>query len=128
MRRPEQNLHLAVAQYLNLMLRPPAKAFWTSLDHAGGSKHTRLAGALRKARGVKAGLPDILIFSGDGRHPLDCIRTVQVAAIELKAAKGVQSPAQKLVAKQLEALGIHYAICRSLEDVGEVLVKLGLAF
>ncbi len=111
-----------MAQYLNVMLREPEKAFWTSLDHAGGSRHTMLAGALRKARGVKAGLPDIMIFTGERD------RVLGVAAIELKAAKGTQSSAQKTVQKAMEAQGIYYAICRSIEDVGQVLVKLGLAF
>ncbi len=128
MRRPEQQLHLAVARYLDLMLRPQVQdspVFWTAIDHASGVKNGRLAGALRKARGVKAGLPDIMIFG----EPLAATPNfTPVAAIELKAGKGTQSPAQKQVQAAMEAVGIHYAICRSIEDVGQVLVKLGLAF
>jgi len=41
--------------------------------------------------------------------------------IEVKAPKGVQSELQKSFQKQVEDHGHRYAICRSVEDVEELL-------
>ncbi len=115
MKRPEQTLHVAVARYLTVALRPPT--FWTSIDHASGMKAGRLAGALRKARGVKAGLPDILVM-----HPISTLHgpfSTKVLGIELKAKGNYASPEQKRVANDFGNLGATYRIAWSVEDVAK---------
>ncbi len=115
-KRPEQGLHIAVAQFLRVALRPPT--FWTSIDHASGMKAGKLAGALRKARGVKAGLPDILVMK-------DSINTC-VIGIELKATKGSLSPAQTDMATRFAECNAHYRVARSVEDVDFILRSFGV--
>lgn len=103
MKHPEQKLHFAVADYLNLTL--PPDAWWTTVGHGGFALDAR-TGARMKRAGVKAGVPDILIVHR-GR-PL---------FIELKSTNGRASAEQKTVAADLEKAGARYAICHSLEQV-----------
>ncbi len=109
MKHPEHALHVAVAQYLGWVLRPPI--FWTSIDHGAG-RMTAISAALRKARGVKPGLPDILILAPGPN----------VLGIELKAqGGGYQSPAQREVEAAFKDCKAWYVLCRSVEEVGKAL-------
>ena len=114
MKRPEQTLHIQVANYLRVALRPPT--FWTSIEHA--TKLGPVAAAMRKKRGVKAGLPDVLIMHPD-------VDTV-VVGIELKAAKGTQSPAQFAMQSDFDKAGAAYFICWDVEGVASVLKSCGI--
>ena len=75
-----------------------------------------------KARGVKRGWPDVLVFKA-GPHgsswtwPL----SVKVIGIELKAEKGTQSDDQKAVEKAFIRVGATYALARSVDDVTLIL-------
>ena len=102
MKRPEQTLHIQVANYLRVALLPPT--FWTSIEHA--ARLGPVAAAMRKARGVKAGLPDILILHAG-----------KLYGLELKSTKGRASPAQNVMRELFNAAGAHYEICYSLADV-----------
>lgn len=88
-------------QWLHIALTPPA--FATSIDHAGND---RLRGALRKSRGVMAGLADVWVFWPKG-----------VVCLELKAPGGHVSPAQFAMSAKLSACNIWTYTCRTLEDV-----------
>jgi hypothetical protein len=66
---------------------------------------------LRKARGVKRGLPDFVILFKNG-----------LLGIELKSDKGRLSPEQVETADAWMALGYDIAVARSLEDVQEILL------
>ena len=107
--RPEQSLHIAVANYLALALDPSIP--WTTIGHGGGGA---VRGAILKAMGVKPGWPDIIIFT----HP--------VIFLELKSSVGTTSPDQKIVFAALRARGAHVHICRSCDDVQVVLEREGL--
>jgi hypothetical protein len=107
MKRPEQALHTAVAHFLDAALAPGV--FWTSLDHAGGGA---TVGAFRKARGVRKGLPDIMLLFG-GR----------VFFIELKSEAGRLSPAQKEFSAILVRQCIAHDVARSLNEVIGLLGK-----
>tara|TARA_R110000822_G_scaffold198511_3_gene336507 strand:+ start:726 stop:1133 length:408 start_codon:yes stop_codon:yes gene_type:complete len=106
-KRPEQALQIAVAKYLAHALRPPT--YWTSVD-AGAGKMTAASAGLRKARGVKAGFPDIIVM-----HPMG-LNTL-VVGIELKAGKGKLSPAQIDACTALFDANARYIECRSLDEV-----------
>lgn len=109
MKRPEQTLHIAVASYLRLALRPPT--IWTSLD-AGAGKMTKASAGLRKARGVMPGWPDILVIAPGP----------WVLGIELKASgTGRQSPAQREVEAGFHATRCWYVLCTSIESVEKAL-------
>ena len=97
-RHEEDDLHMTVAQFLDLAL--PEDAVWTTIEH-GGKRDKREAGRL-KAKGVKPGWPDIIILYR-GR----------MVAIELKSEKGRLSPAQKAMHTRLTLAGalVYTATC-----------------
>lgn len=114
MRRPEQALHVQVARFLELATKPPT--LWSTFPSGGGGK-TR--GALLKRMGLKAGMPDIVVF-----HPQNGLS--RLIGIELKAGKGIQSKPQKAMAVAWEAAGGTYLICRSVDDVEIMLAACGV--
>jgi hypothetical protein len=117
MRRPEQALHIAAADFLARALRAPT--WWSSIDHA--AKLGPVAAGMRKRRGVKAGIADIFII-----HPsplgydLPC-----VVWIELKAETD-QSDPQKAFQKAMERCGCLYYIARSLDEIEGFLKGVGI--
>ncbi len=115
--QPEERLHLDVARFLNAVLRPPV--FWTSIDHGAGKLSARAAG-MAKARGVKAGIPDVLIFA-PGPH-----YGTTVIGIELKAPKGSLSPAQKDTQGEMMMAGVRCRLARSIDHVEDLLKASGI--
>ena len=107
-KQSEHALQVAVAHMLAVVL-DPAQTWWSALDHGAGWMTPASAG-LRKARGVKAGLPDFIILYQD-----------RLLGIELKSEKGRLSPEQVETGKAWMALGHDTAIARSLEDVQAIL-------
>lgn len=105
----EHALQAAVAEYLDWVLRPPI--WWTAIDHAG--KLPPRQAAMRKKRGVKRGLPDILIIAPGPN----------VLGIELKrpGKGGSQSPEQLEVETGFHGCKAWYVLCRSVEEVGKAL-------
>jgi hypothetical protein len=112
MNRPEQNLHRAVAQFLDVAL--PADCWWTTIGHGWGKMNKATAG-IAKTCGVKAGVPDILI-----------VYRGRAYFIELKAAKGTESAAQKATAALLSDAGARRAVARSIENVAWALEVWGI--
>lgn len=103
MNHPEDALTAAAMHWLDLMGNVHGFLAWHVPN--GGKRNAREA-ARFKGMGVKAGIPDIHIVKG-GRLYL----------IELKAARGTLSEAQKARIKRLVECGAECAVCRSLEDV-----------
>lgn len=104
---PEHDFQKAVMQWLHIALTPPA--FATSIDHAGND---RLRGALRKSRGVMAGLADVWVFWPEG-----------VLCLELKAGSNKPSEAQYAMAEKLAKCRIWTFVCRDLEAVEKALIQ-----
>ncbi len=112
----EQQLHIAVAQYLDLALPKADTALpggipWTTIAHGGGGK---IRGALLKAMGLKPGWPDIHILFAGAHY------------IELKKEGGKLSKAQKAVHAAIRGAGGRVAVCRSIQDVEETLRDWGI--
>jgi hypothetical protein len=103
----EHRLQSQVAAYLRLIL--PPEVFATAIDHA--NKRDELTGAILKARGAVAGLPDHWLIH-DGR----------VFCIELKRKGGVLSADQIMCHLLLRRAGAEVVVCRSLEDVENALL------
>lgn len=99
----EEQLHRMVVEYLNWMLKEPA---CFSTFPSGGYLLGKAAAGRLKARGLKAGMPDILVFFG-GR----------AIGIELKSFKGRVSTSQKEMIPKLKAAGVPVYICRNIEGV-----------
>ena len=97
----EAQLHKSVAQYLALAL--PKDAVWTTVGHGGGGK---VRGAQLKARGLRAGWPDVqIIFRG------------KFYGIELKGPNGRLSPEQIACAKSIVDAGGDYTRAHAVSEV-----------
>lgn len=119
MRRPEQSLQIDVAKYLRVALRSPT--YWSAIGHGGGG---RVRGAILKRMGVQAGVPDLLVM-----HPVARANNTMgcwLVGIELKAAQGRLSEAQKATRKAFEDAGGIYHVARSLDDVAGFLKGVGI--
>ena len=124
MRHSEHALQVAVAHMLTVVLDPD-RTWWSGIDHGAG-KMSKAAGGMMKARGVKRGLPDIIILThfdicGAAGAPF-------LLGIELKSEKGRSTPDQLLVAdKWLEIGGSVHAcfieVAHSLEEVQDILER-----
>ena len=108
---PEDDLHMSVARFLDLAL--PLDSAWTTVEH-GGKRGKREAARL-KAKGVKAGWPDILI-----------IYRQRALTIELKALGGRLSNNQKLRHPMILRAGAPVAVCSRIEEVEGTLRGWGL--
>lgn len=112
----EHALQVAVAHMLQLVLDPD-RTWWTAIDHA--AKLSARYGGERKKRGVKRGLPDIMLMIKGTNAPL-----ADVIGIELKTDKGRLSPAQIEVGTAWMKMGHAVYVARSLEEVQEILDHL----
>lgn len=107
----ENQLHKSIAEYLDLAL--PRSIFWTTFPSGGGGL---VRGKELKEKGLKAGVPDILIIASG-----------EVYWIELKKEKkGRLSKDQNITIPRLQLAGCKIAVCRSLEDVEITLTNWGL--
>lgn len=111
MNYPESELHKAVAKYLNLVLCKGT--WWTSIAHGETADFKR--GARMKARGAKAGVPDILIVDNGWCY-----------WIELKSEGGRISPKQSACHADIVQSAARIAVCRSVDDVAETLAEFGI--
>ncbi len=116
--RTEDDLHKHVARILTYAVAPPGKlsgdgVYWCSIEHRNA--RSRIEGALRKARGVVAGVPDILIGYRN--------RTYWV---ELKRHDGTRSKSQIALHPVLEACGQPVGLCRTPDEVIAFLERHGI--
>lgn len=109
----EDQIQRAVASYLKLALRDSECLWW---HVPNGEYRSPKTAAKLKAFGVRPGVPDISLILPGG-YP---------AFIELKAAKGVLSPAQKAFRDEAIAKGALWALCRSVEEVAITLNNWGV--
>jgi hypothetical protein len=80
----------------------------------GGKRHAREA-ARMKGLGVKAGVPDLcVVYRG------------RAAFLELKAKRGVMSPAQKAMQKRLIYAGADVCLCKSVAEVEASLLEAAI--
>ena len=100
-RQTEWNFQKDAAEYLDIAL--PSDAYWSGIDHAG--KMTPAAGRMRKLRGVKAGIADVMIVW----------RGITLW-IELKAGSAL-SASQKDFRDAVIRNGHAWALARSLDDI-----------
>lgn len=108
----EDDLQIAVADYLAIALPDRMGVVWFHVPN-GGRRNKREAGRLKRM-GVKAGVPDF------------CFITRPPFFIELKAEKGRLSEDQKDMIGKLRNAGAQTYICRSIEDVQNVLTGQGV--
>jgi hypothetical protein len=119
-RAPEAAFQCQVAQYLAWAL---PKGYWFTAFPAGGGG--RIRGARLKAMGLKAGVPDVVVFGlglTQEQRSIYCERPT-VLWLELKAKTGSLSPAQRDVHKKLKNLGHRVETVKTLEQVETALAE-----
>lgn len=117
MNQEEHNLQAACVRWFNLQW-PQYRGLLFAIPN-GGARSKATAGKL-KAEGVVAGVSDLILMKPHFRQgvyfsdmiPLDSY----ALCIEMKTAKGRQSPEQKEWQKKVEEFGYKYAVCRSLDE------------
>lgn len=102
----ELNLHRSVAEFMGWVVMLPA--VWTTFP-AGWSEMRKGAAGRLKGCGLKAGMPDILVFHNS-----------MTIGIELKTRSTV-SPEQQEMFNNLYQAGIPVSIARSVDDVERIL-------
>lgn len=83
----------------------------------GGARHLMIAKKL-KAEGVKRGVADLFIYQASKEY--------HGLFIEVKTAKGTQSPYQKDFQKLAQLAGYKYELVRSLDETINVLKNYGI--
>src|SRR4051812_14223062 len=102
---PEEQLQRSVVDLLQVYAN---RGLLTFCHPANGGWRSKAEAGAFKAMGVRAGVPDLLVWTQGGGH----------FAIELKAGRrAVLSGAQVVWHSTLESLGHRVYVCRSVDDV-----------
>jgi hypothetical protein len=99
--QPEAALQRSVIQHLTWRARPGAFFFHVPL----GGYRTYVEGAILKAIGTVAGVPDII-----------CIFQGRVYALELKAGRGRLTDVQRVVHERLREAGANVAVAHGIDQ------------
>jgi hypothetical protein len=113
MRREEWQEQKKLARLLDKWLDRD-RAWWTATDPVAASA---LSGAIRKQRGVKPGVPDVLVWY-DGKS----------ITIEMKSRQGKCSRRQRLARGGLLQAGAQWRLCRSARSAMFTLYEAGVPF
>lgn len=123
----ETSLHLKVVEYLNGEIKSGRNVIRLQTPFPGllftapsGETRDEKEAYWHKMKGYRAGTPDLILWNKVDGKSLSM-------AIELKAVKGVQSLAQKDFQIRFEEHGGKYAVCRSVGEVRDTLIRWGLA-
>lgn len=114
-RQDEHNLQVACVRWFNLQY-PQYRGLLFACPN-GGARNLVTAAKL-KAEGVVAGVADLLLLVPMFVKAKDEMwyNTIHALCIEMKTAKGRQSPEQKEWQKKVEDAGYRYVIVRSVEQ------------
>lgn len=123
---PENDIHVAVARALDLLLMPPAT--WTCFP-AGNVQLSGQAAAKLTRMGLKRGWPDILVLHGAAfgielkrlGGKLSRTRTVRTKRGGLRVVEGQQD-----VFPRLQAAGMQISTCESVDEVLRALANWGV--
>ena len=116
----EDEFHVAVAELLDICLKPP-DTFYTTFPAGYGRLSIATSGRL-KAKGMKAGMPDILIFHRFGHN------ISHVIGLELKVRGNSTSSAQRTTHALLQAVGVKTYMIRKATDVTRALHDAGIPY
>lgn len=101
MKRPEQDIQRAVFQHINSRSMPGVFAFHVP----NGGWRSKVEAAIMKGIGVRAGVPDVIIFY-----------RAQIFGLELKAKGRGLSATQRQVLNAMEVAGARTAVASSLDE------------
>jgi hypothetical protein len=109
--RPEDRLQSRCRMFLDSHMLPPC--WWSSIGHE--KKQTLRQGQMQKARGIRRGLPDVMIWAPG-----------YFLGVELKAGKNTTTDAQDGFAQAMARNQFGYEVIRSVEQLGEALQRHGI--
>lgn len=118
----ESQLHLSIAELLDWILIPPT--FYTTFPAGYGRLSRATAGQL-KAKGMKPGMPDIIVFASNDKH---FEKRTKVIGLELKVPGRSATAIQSSTHAMLQAVGVRVYICRSQNDVIMALNDAGIEY
>lgn len=107
----EDDLQRAI---VDLLFKAKPRALWFHVPN-GGHRDKR-TGAKLAGLGVRKGVPDLVFIGFDGL----------IRFMELKAEKGRMTPEQKAWREAATAIGIPFAVVRSLDEAVATLNAWGL--
>jgi hypothetical protein len=110
----EDQLQKAVARLLD-----STGLVWCHVPNGGN--RSAATGALMKAMGAKAGVPDVLIFDPKRIYAKPVVHEFIGLAIELKVGKNKPTPSQLEWRDKLERCGWRWVCCYSMDEVLAVL-------
>ena len=115
MNQEEHNIQCACVRWFNYQW-PEYRGLLFAIPN-GGARSKATAGKL-KAEGVVAGVADLILLMPKCIKAKDegWYNTIHALCIEMKTAKGRQSPEQKGWQEMVEAHGYKYAVCHSLDE------------
>lgn len=105
-KRPEYDLHRLVVVALKKRLPADACVMFMSNPRQGNDSAAAADRIHRSVMGALPGAPDLIVLHQGHAY-----------GIELKASKGVLSPAQKWCHSLLLGCGVPVSVCRSIEEV-----------
>lgn len=112
----EDEIHKGIVAWLRAVLPADAIIHHPRNEGNRGGRAGLMDGVRGQAMGVMPGFPDLLIYV-DGRG----------YCIEVKRPGAYQTQIQRLVQQKLDAQGIPYAVCRSVNDARDTLASWGVA-
>lgn len=112
-RRSEAELHRDVARYFSNI---EGDLFAAHVPN--GEKRSALTAAILVGMGVRPGVADFFVLLPNGRS----------LWIELKTEEGRLSPAQRTFCETCNRLGHAYRVCRTVQQVYNVLRDVGAVF
>ena len=120
MRQDEHNLQVACVRWFNLQY-PQYRGLLFACPN-GGNRNLVTAAKL-KAEGVTPGVADLLLLVPRAFKANDNDEWYIIfgLCIEMKTAKGRQSPEQKVWQKKVEGEGYRYRVCHSIEEFMETI-------
>jgi len=116
-RRSEATEQIKLARMLGSYL-DRSTTFWSSLENAPRSL---LSAIFQQRRGVRAGLPDLMIISARRRY-------ARVVFVEIKSARGLASRVQKQVRDELVRAGAAWWMARSANAAMTAIRAEGVKF
>ena len=97
-------------------------AFWTTFPAGYGKLGKATAGKLR-AKGLRAGMPDIMVF-----YPAMGNASTKVVGLELKVGRNTTTSKQRSTHECLRAAGVKVYTIRSLNDVLHALMSADIPY
>lgn len=112
---PEQDLQIAGIKFLNVALPSDWRVVHVANGVAGNDNSAKTANAIRKAMGVRAGFPDLILL-GPSRF----------VVAEAKSAKGRLMPEQKDWRDWFLSIGAPWFVFRTLDELADGCLDAGI--